>query len=59
MFVFDRMVMIAGCAYNLRLAQHTILHIKIRVIFVCVRTYAYVRMFGHPPMEISLLRAPK
>ena len=41
-----------------RLAEHTILDLNIRIIFVCIRIYAYVRMFGHPQIEISLLRAP-
>ena len=42
----------------LRLAEHTILVLNIRIIFVCIRMYAYVRMFGHPEIEISLLCAP-
>ena len=41
-----------------RLAEHTILDLNIRIIFICIRIYAYVRMLGHPQMEISLLRAP-
>ena len=40
------------------LAEHTILDLNIRIIFVCILIYAYVRKFGHPQIEISLLRAP-
>ena len=42
----------------LRLAEYTILDLNIRIIFACIRIYAYVRIFGHPQIEISLLCAP-
>ena len=40
-----------------RLAEYTILDLNIRIIFVCIPIYAYVRIFGHPQIEISLLSA--
>ena len=41
-----------------RLAECTILDLTIRIIFVCICINAYVRIFGRPQIEFSLLRAP-
>ena len=47
-----------SCIIYVRLAEYTILDLNIRMIFVRLRIYAYVHIFGHLQIKITLLRAP-